>query len=159
MELTAKDRAPAHRAGLRTVAAFEFSKGLIVLLAALGLAEAFHGSLEETAEHLLLRLHVSPERRLGRVLLEAASKLSDAGLVKLAALACAYSAARLIEAWGLWRGRAWAQWFAALSGLLYLPWEISALMDRPDWMRALLLAGNVVLVAYMLFLRLAARRR
>lgn len=159
MELTARDHAAAHRAGLRTVAAFEFSKGLIVLLAALGLAEAFHGSLAETAEHLILRLHVSPERRLGRVLLEAASKLSDAGLVKLAALASGYTAARFIEAWGLWRGRAWAEWFAALSGLLYLPWEIGALAAKPDWPRAALLAGNVLLVVYMLRLRLAARRR
>ena len=154
-----EDRPPArHQGGLRAAAVFEASKGLLVLLVALGLAEMLHGSLQEAAEHLLFRLHLSPERRLGRVLLDAAARVSHRSLLPLAALALAYSAARLTEAWGLWRGRAWAQWFAILSGLLYLPWEIWALWTRPDWIRAALLAGNVLLVTYMISVRLGERR-
>lgn len=154
----AAGRRRSHAAGLRAIALFEASKGMLVLLAALGVAEFFHGSLEDTAAHLLFRLHISPERRLGRVLLEAAAKLSDAGLVQLALIATAYSAARFIEAWGLWRGRAWAQWFAVLSGLVYLPWEFAALVAKPDWIRGGLMAGNVLLVVYIARLRLAERR-
>jgi uncharacterized membrane protein (DUF2068 family) len=60
------------------------------------------------------------------------------------------------DAWGLWRGRAWAQWFAIFSGLLYLPWEARALWVKPDVARAALLLGNVLLVAHMARVRLAA---
>jgi uncharacterized membrane protein (DUF2068 family) len=152
-------RAAHHQGGLRAVAVFEASKGLLVLLVTLGVAELLHGSLEEAAEHLLFRLQINPQQRLSRALLKAADGLSNHDLVSLAALALAYAAARFAEAWGLWRGRAWAQWFAILSGLLYLPWEAWALWNKPDAARAVLLLGNLLLVAYMARVRLAERRR
>lgn len=135
--------------GLRSLALFEAFKGLLVLLVALGLDETLRGGLEETAEHLLFRLHISAQRRLGRVLLDAASDFSSRDQASLAALAVTYSVARIVESWGLWRGRVWAQWFAIGSALLYLPWEIRALWSRPDWTRGALLAGNVLLVLYL----------
>ena len=156
MAATKGDSPASHRSGLRAVAVLEASKGLVVLLAALGVAEMIHGGLEEAAEHLLFRLHINPQQRLSRALLRAAAELSNRNLVSLATLALAYAAARFAEAWGLWRGRAWAQWFAIFSGLLYLPWEARALWVKPDVARAALLLGNVLLVAHMARVRLAA---
>ncbi len=35
-----------------------------------------------------------------------------------------YSGARSVEAYGLWFERRWAEWFALISGAIYLPVEI-----------------------------------
>ncbi|MCX7868843.1 MAG: peptide-binding protein, partial [Terrimicrobiaceae bacterium] len=43
----------------------------------------------EAAAHLLMGIHVNPQRRLGRVMLEAASRLDNFGVAQLAALAAA----------------------------------------------------------------------
>jgi uncharacterized membrane protein (DUF2068 family) len=146
-------------AGLRAVATFEAAKGLLVLLVGLGLFDLLHRDMEETAENLLLRLHINPDRHLARAFLEAASKLTDSRLWELAAAAVAYSAVRFTEAWGLWNRRAWAQWFALLSGALYLPWEVLKLVQRINWLHAGVVVGNVIVVLYIGCLRFGACRR
>jgi uncharacterized membrane protein (DUF2068 family) len=89
------------------------------------------------------------------VLIDAAGNLTDTRLVGLAAMAVAYSAVRLVEAYGLWHGRAWAEWFAIISGGLYLPVEIYELADHPTLVKATVLAMNVAIVVYLV----RARRR
>jgi uncharacterized membrane protein (DUF2068 family) len=145
--------------GLRAVAIFEASKGLLVLLLGLGLLDLLHRDVEETAESLLLRLHVGLDRRLAGVILDAASKLTDTRLWTLAATAVAYAGVRMVEAWGLWKRRRWAQWFALASGALYLPWEILKVAQRANWVHAGVFAGNVVILLYMGRLLLRANRR
>jgi uncharacterized membrane protein (DUF2068 family) len=150
---------PAIKAGLRAVAMFEASKGLLVLLLGLGLLDLLHRDVEETAENLLLRLRIDPDRRLARVLLDAASNMTDARLWALAGTAVAYAGVRFTEAWGLWNRRPWAQWFALLSGALYLPWEVSKLAQRVNWVHAGVFVGNVIMLLYMGYLLLGAHRR
>jgi uncharacterized membrane protein (DUF2068 family) len=73
--------------------------------------------------------------------------------VLLAVAACLYATLRFIEAYGLWRARAWAQWLAIVSGSVYLPFEIYELASRPDFLRGVVLTFNVAIVAYLLCLR------
>ena len=147
--------APAPRAvsGVRAVAAFEAAKGFIVILAALGLLDLLHRDVAEAAENLLMRVHISPDQHLARVFLGLASRFSGPRLAELAGVAAAYSAVRFTEAWGLWNGRAWAQWFGILSGALYLPWELWQLAGKLNWFHAGIVAGNVLILAYLLRLR------
>ena len=57
---------------------------------------------------------------------------------------------RLTAAYGLWRGRAWADWLAAASGGIYLPFEVAELLRRPGWITAALLLANAAIVVLML---------
>ena len=68
-----------HRRGLRTVAIIEASKGVLVVLAALGLAEVIHRNidLEDAAQNLLYFLHVDPDRRLSHALVSALTAMID----------------------------------------------------------------------------------
>jgi uncharacterized membrane protein (DUF2068 family) len=138
---------------------FEAAKGLLVLLAGLGLLDLLHRDVEETAENLLLHLHIDPDRHLARAFLVAASKLTDTRLWALTATAVAYAGVRFTEAWGLWSRRSWAQWFALLSGTLYLPWEIYKLAQRVNWVHAGVFVGNVVILLYMGYLLVKGYRR
>jgi uncharacterized membrane protein (DUF2068 family) len=135
----------------RTIAFFEALKGAVVLLAGCGLLSLLHRDVSGAAETLLDRMHMHPNQRLFGVIVEAASKLTDARLWMLAAAAVSYSCVRFVEAYGLWKQRNWAQWFALLSGVLYLPWEILAWIQRPSPLHAAIIAINGLIVAYFAF--------
>src|SRR5438105_7317801 len=101
---------------------------------------------------------MNPEHRFSHVILEAANRMTDAKLWALAGGAAAYSTVRFVEAYGLWHCRVWAEWFALLSGMLYLPWEIYEIIDHPTPIRFAILIANLVIVIYMLVIRLQSPR-
>ena len=74
----------------------------------------------------------------------------------LASGAFAYAAFRLVEAFGLWHERPWAEWLAIVSAGLYLPVEIFELWKHLSILGALLLMGNAALVLGLLYIRLKA---
>lgn len=143
----------ASDAGLRTVAAFEALKGALVLIVGLGGLTFLHRDLDEFAEHLLRFLHLNPEGHRAQVFLDAAARVTDRQLWILAAGALAYSTVRLIEAYGLWHRRVWAEWFAIISGGLYIPVELYELIHRPRHIKAVILMVNVAIVAYLIYIR------
>ena len=67
--------------------------------------------------------------------------------------ALVYSLIRFAEAYGLWRARPWAEWFALISGAIYIPFEIHALMHHPNPLKWGILVINVAIVLYMAKLR------
>ncbi len=141
---------------LRTVATYEAVKGALVLLAGFGLLTLLHKDVGDVAERIVGRLHMNPARHVSQVFIIAASKLTDAKLWAMAMGAAAYSTVRFVEAYGLWHMRVWAEWFALLSGGIYLPWEIYELIERPTRIHWVLLLSNLAIVLYMLYIRVRA---
>jgi uncharacterized membrane protein (DUF2068 family) len=144
-------------AGLRAVASFEAFKGLVVVLL-LFVVFGVHSRAEDITENLLFHLHIDPDRRLSQVLLDAATKLSDTRLATITVAALSYVTVRFVEAWGLWNRRVWAEWFALLSGALYIPWEILKVAEHQTWIHVAVLALNLAIVLYMLYVRVQAQR-
>ena len=146
------------RAGLQAVAVFEAIKGIAVLAAAFGVLSLLNKDAVEIAEHWVRKLHMDPDGRLSMVFLHAAEKVTDSKLWAAAAGALAYSTVRFVEAYGLWNARVWAEWFALLSGCLYLPWEIYEVIAHPTWIKYGLFLTNLAVVLYMLYVRIEASR-
>lgn len=142
--------------GIRTVAAIEAAKGLVVLLTGFGLFALLHRDVQQLAEALVRHAHLNPASHTPRVFLEFAGKLDDAHLMQLAVAALAYSAVRMIEAYGLWYERTWGEGFAAASGAVYLPFECRELFHQPSLLSACLLAVNLGVVGFMIY---SLRRR
>ena len=69
-----------------------------------------------------------------------------------------YAIIRFAEAYGLWRARAWAEWFALISGTIYVPFEIHALFHHPNPIKWAILFINIAIVLYMARLRMEAVR-
>jgi uncharacterized membrane protein (DUF2068 family) len=143
-------------AGLRAVASFEAFKGVAVVLLGLVLL-LYHSHAEDLAETMLDHLHIDEDKRIGQLLMHAASQVSDARLWTIAGAVITYSTVRFVEAWGLWHRRIWAEWFALLSGAMYLPWEFLKVAQRATPERVIILVINVIIVLYMLFIRLRER--
>ena len=137
--------------GIRTVAAIEAAKGLVVLLTGFGLFALVHRDVQQLAETLVTHAHLNPAAHTPRIFLEFAGKLDDAHLMQLAAAALAYAAVRLVEAYGLWHGRTWGEAFAAASGAVYLPFECRELFHRPGVLSACLVLVNLAVVGFMVY--------
>jgi uncharacterized membrane protein (DUF2068 family) len=58
-----------------------------------------------------------------------------------------------VEAYGLWKTRVWAEWLAILSGLIYLPFEIRALIQRSTAFRWGVVIINLLMVGYVAYVR------
>jgi uncharacterized membrane protein (DUF2068 family) len=147
---------PKKTLALRSVALFEAAKGLVVLLLGLGLLRLVHKNLDDFAEQLIRFLHVTPGGRLSNLFVTAAGRATDKNIWVIAAAAMVYALVRFAEAFGLWRDREWAEWFALLSGSMYLPWEIYSLLRHAALVKWVVFAGNVAIVLYMLVLRIQA---
>lgn len=141
----------ARRRALHAIALFEAVKGVVALAAALGLLGLLHYDVRRLALALLWRFHLDPGMHYPDLLLHYADLLNGINLRTLAPVALAYIAVRWLEAYGLWKERAWAEWLAALSGALYIPLEVAHLVHRPGLINAGVLTANICVVAFMAF--------
>lgn len=145
------------RRAIRTIAALEAAKGVVVLLAATGLLSLLHADLGALAARLVRYSHLNPASHYPQIFIDAASHLQTPRLLWLALGAIAYSALRLVEAWGLLREQAWAEWLAAGGGAIYVPIELAELLHEPSALGVGVMAANVAVVAVMV-MALRARR-
>jgi uncharacterized membrane protein (DUF2068 family) len=137
-----------HRA-VRLVAFAEAAKGVIVLLAGFGLLSLIHHDLQHHAEALVRHLHLNPASHLPKVFLDYAERLPHERLAPYVVGAAVYVALRFVEAWGLWKDRAWAEWLAAVSGGVYLPVELYEMLQLASWPRVTVFVVNLGVVAFM----------
>lgn len=143
-------------AALRAIATLEATKGVLVVLIAGGLLTLLHRDVPATVEHVLAHLHIHADRRIGHALIDAFSHVTDGRLWTIAGACLLYAAARFTESYGLWNRRVWAEWFALLSGALYLPWEILRVLERGSLLHWAIFLVNLAIVLYMLYVRVAA---
>ena len=134
---------------IRLVALFEAAKGFLVVLAASGLLSLIHKDVHAVAATFIEHLHLNPASHYPHIFLDALSNLHSSRLMLLAAGGAAYAALRFVEAYGLYFEKAWAEVLAAASGAIYVPFEVTELLERPTWHGAALLAVNVLVVAVM----------
>jgi uncharacterized membrane protein (DUF2068 family) len=153
------DRKLSTRAeALRAIAIFEALKGAAVIVAGFGLLGLLHQDVRHVATELVDFLHLSHEGRYGHFFLAAADRLGDAHLMTIAAVAVLYVAVRFTEAYGLWFGRRWAEWFAAASGAIYIPFEVRHIRPGHVAIPLAVLALNIAIIAFMLYSLYAKRR-
>jgi uncharacterized membrane protein (DUF2068 family) len=142
--------------GLRGIALLEAAKGLLAVIVAVWLVSLLHKDIQDVAEHLLRILHkivhLNPDGRLAREIIRGARHVTRGNLHLWIAGTLAYTVIRFIEAVGLWLVKAWAEWFALISGCLYLPIEIYELARHATPIKWAVFATNLLIVAYLAWL-------
>ena len=141
------------------MALLEAAKGSLVLVVGLGLLSLVHQDIQHVAERLVAHAHLNPAARYSRIFIHAASELNDGRLWLVAGVAAGYSLVRFIEAYGLWHGRRWAEWFAALSGAVYIPFELYELHKHVTWIGLGALTLNLAIVAFMVYALFRTRHK
>jgi uncharacterized membrane protein (DUF2068 family) len=122
--------------GLRAVALFEAIKGTLA---------------REDAVELVGRLHLNPGKNYPSVFVRLMENAANTQLWLIAALVVVYALVRFLEAYGLWRSRAWAEWVAAVSGTIYIPFEVYEISRGLSSIKVAALVLNIAIVAYICY--------
>lgn len=138
--------APQAHPGLHVLALFEGLKGLLALVAAASLEVLGPQPLRNLIASLIARFNLDPDHGTLPSLLSAINP----GAVHLAVVVVAlYALWRLVEAWGLWRAKAWASWLGCVGTAAYLPLDLYALYYHSGWHTWAVLAINLAVVAIL----------
>jgi uncharacterized membrane protein (DUF2068 family) len=143
--------------GLRVVSIFEATKGLLVLLTGFGLLAYIHKDLHLAAERLVRHSHLNPASRYPMIFLDLADHVTDGQLWFMALSALIYAVVRFVEAYGLWHERQWAEWFAILTGGIYIPIEMFEITRGVTWPKVTILIVNAAIVGYLSLILFQAR--
>ena len=134
---------------VRLVAILEAAKGALVVASGAALLEIAHQGAQRKAEVLVKHLHLNPASHYPRIFVDAAANLTDGRLRLLALGAGVYAMVRFIEAYGLWRGNAWARFFGIATGAIYIPFEIWSLERRVTLIGVCALVINVLVAGVL----------
>ena len=136
---------------LKIVALFETFKGILALFAGAGMFFMTRHSIQLSLGQLVKHLHLDPEQGFSKIIIDAAGNLTDNRIRIIFIFAVLYALMRFVEAYGLWFVRRWAEWFALISGCVYLPIELIELAKGFTWLKIALVVINIVVVLYMAF--------
>ena len=137
------------RRALRSIAMFEAFKGLAALAIGFGLIQLVHHDLRHLVLELVGHFGLDATQHFPALLLDYADVLNHTPLDTLELLLGAYLLTRLVEAYGLWRQKAWGEWLGALSGGLYIPFELRHLWHSPTALSAAILVLNILIVGFL----------
>jgi uncharacterized membrane protein (DUF2068 family) len=142
-----QDAPPVSTAPLRALALFEGAKGMLVIVAGLGILQ-WPRTLQALAEALVAHLHLNPAKHEALIFTLAAGGASGR-LQWLALGAAVYAGGRLGESIGLWLGKGWAIWLAIATAAIYIPFELVSLLRRPTVLAFVALIINAAVVVYL----------
>lgn len=157
MKITRIERKEHSKSGIRIVALFEGTKGLLVLLVGFGLLELIHKNLHMVAEEIVRHIHLNPARHYPKIFIDAANHLTDSQLWIMAISALLYSVVRFVEAIGLWLQQQWAKWFGLITGGMYIPIELLEIMRGATIVKAIVLIVNLSVVGYLAYIMYRSR--
>jgi len=134
---------------IRIAAVFEAAKGSIVLITGFGLLLFIHKDLHLVSEQIVRHLHLNPARHYPTIFIDVIDHITDPQLFVLALSAFLYAVVRLVEAYGLWYHRRWAEWFGFLTGGMYIPVEIYELVRGVTAIKLTIFIVNLMVVSLL----------
>lgn len=135
--------------GLKLIAILEALKGFVALLVALSVHELAGKNIQKLLESFLGDLHLNPASYLPSLLIDKASYINNSNLTLITVGAVIYTLIRWVEAYGLWNELVWTEWFALISGGIYLPFEIYEVIVNTGPLTIMVLLINIGVVWYM----------
>lgn len=135
------------RVGLKLIVTYKFVKAALMLAVALWLSiapGAAYRSLEQLAHQL-----ADGGAAFARAGHWISDHLSSGVVVRGALLAWLDSASSALEGFLLMSGKSWAHWLVIVGLACLLPFEILSIGHRPDIGKFVVLAANVLIVAYL----------
>jgi uncharacterized membrane protein (DUF2068 family) len=135
---------------LKTIAVFEFSKGILVLVAGLGILSLLNNKVQQKFEQIVSQFNYSPQGKITNSIYKAITHPQNSVLIFFALFAICYSLLRFAEGYGLWKQADWAKWIGVISSLIYLPYEIYDLLEHPGILPIIFIIVNIIII-YVLY--------
>lgn len=151
MSRSSKTRSRADTA-LFAIALFKWTKGLLLLALMFGAISLFHKDVQSHVESWINACRIDPENRYIAAGLAKLNLVHTRELKQLSFLSAFYAVIFLTEGTGLAFRQRWAEYLTIIATGLLVPVEIYELCRTPSMMKVLLLAGNVAIVAFLVYL-------
>jgi uncharacterized membrane protein (DUF2068 family) len=135
--------------GLQLIAAFKLFKGLVLFAVGIGAVKLLHKDLAFEVERWADIFRVDPNNHYIHRLLERFSILDARKLKELSVGTFFYSGLLLTEAFGLFLGKRWAEYFTIIATSSFIPLELYELTKRISSPRLVVLLINVAVVVYL----------
>ncbi|HBV77038.1 MULTISPECIES: DUF2127 domain-containing protein [Vibrio] len=142
----------SQQVGLRVIATLEASKGILAVLIGFGIYTLFSHDAKQIVIDLIRHCHLNPASYYPHMLVEKIGAITPKNINLLTVGILLYSVIRFIEAYGLWLEKRWTEWFALLSGAIYIPFELYELIQKVDLITVGALVINLLVVGYMIFI-------
>lgn len=84
-------------------------------------------------------------------LAESLSTVTPDSLIYVSLLLLGMGAVKAAEAVGLWLGRRWGEYLAAIATSAFIPFEVYELVERISWFKVILLLVNVAAVVWLVW--------
>lgn len=134
---------------LNAIALFEGAKGLLALLVAVGINVVAGQDLYQLAERLMQTWSLSTDNHYLGLLLRLIDTITHQSVTLITLIAILYASFRFIMAYGLWRKLRWTEWFAFISGSLYIPFELHAIYQNISIVSVSILLFNLLVIGYL----------
>ena len=134
---------------LRAIAIYKFAKGLALLVLAVA---AFRLVRTPSLDHFARWIAQLPLRSGHGVVLrwiDALLGLTPRRFELIGIGASIYATLFLVEGWGLWQRRRWAEYLTVFATASLIPFEVWEIYHHFTWLKVLALAVNVAIVIYL----------
>ena len=135
---------------LLLIALFKLTKGILLLVAAIGAFRLLHRDVAETVNHWVDILRVDPDNRYIHKLLARVLAVTPAQLRAVSAGTFIYAGLLLTEGTGLLLHKRWAEYFTIITTAGLIPLEIYEIVHHLTAAKIWVLIVNVAIVVYLI---------
>lgn len=143
--------ATTHRA-LRIIAAYKIAKAVGLVIVAIAAFDLVQSRQVEALADWIMQFQVLQGHPHVVALIDKLLGLGPRKFTAIGGVACVYAALFVIEGWGLWREKRWAEYLTSIVTASLIPLEAWEIHHHFTWLKVLALAVNVVIVGYLVYL-------
>ena len=136
---------------LRWIATFKLVKALFFIALGYGLLSFYQPPFLAALYRFADGLPYLVEQHALREAIAFLSGLSPSRVQLLGSAAFLYSTLFLVEGYGLWRGRYWAEWLTVIATSSLIPFEVYELFRHPTANKVGVIALNVAILAFLIW--------
>lgn len=149
-----------HARGLLIIGLFKLTKATLSVSLGVGALRLLHKDVADVALRALDALRIDPESRFVAMVMNRADVINSHDLRRFSIVTFCYALVCLVEGTGLMLERRWAEYFTVTLTAAALPWDCYELTNRFTVVRVVLVVGNLLVLAYLVWLlRRNARAR
>ncbi|NVK71834.1 MAG: DUF2127 domain-containing protein [Oceanospirillaceae bacterium] len=135
--------------GLKAIALVDGLKGALALCLALSVNVIARQDLHQLATDVMQNWPISPSNYYVNLTLNFVEKITQQNHLFVITISLMYASFRFVIAYGLWHKLRWTEWFAFISGSLYIPFELYTIYQKPSYVSFAVLLFNLIVVAYL----------
>ncbi len=142
----------ANSRALRVIAVYKFIKAAGLIILACVVFGFLHTPFLDDVAHWVEHLPIQNGRNILQHWVDALIGMTPRRFIVVGTAACCYAVLFVIEGFGLWTGKRWAEYLTTIATASLIPFEIYELVLHATLAKALVLIANVAIVVYLIYL-------